>query len=131
MALRRASPARLRRAATLGAHRESRSAEGAEAHMRSAIPSVHDATDAFERWLKDQLPDVDKKGFDKKHEKMDLGAFEFLRATFYRWMQRWPEIAEELDGAPRVLAVGDLHIENFGTWRDSEGRLVWGINDFD
>jgi hypothetical protein len=30
-----------------------------------------------------------------------------------------------------VLAVGDLHIENFGTWRDAEGRLVWGVNDFD
>jgi hypothetical protein len=30
-----------------------------------------------------------------------------------------------------VLAVGDLHIENFGTWRDVEGRLIWGINDFD
>jgi hypothetical protein len=29
------------------------------------------------------------------------------------------------------LAVGDLHVENFGTWRDVEGRLVWGINDFD
>jgi hypothetical protein len=30
-----------------------------------------------------------------------------------------------------VLAVGDLHVENFGTWRDTEGRLVWGVNDFD
>jgi hypothetical protein len=30
-----------------------------------------------------------------------------------------------------ALAVGDLHVENFGTWRDAEGRLVWGINDFD
>ena len=30
-----------------------------------------------------------------------------------------------------VLAIGDLHLENFGTWRDAEGRLVWGINDFD
>jgi hypothetical protein len=30
-----------------------------------------------------------------------------------------------------VLGVGDLHIQNFGTWRDSEGRLVWGVNDFD
>ncbi len=26
----------------------------------------------------------------------------------------------------------DLHLENFGTWRDIEGRLVWGgVNDFD
>src|SRR5207244_8417489 len=36
-----------------------------------------------------------------------------------------------LTRAPRVLGVGDLHIENFGTWRDVEGRLVWGVNDFD
>ena len=28
-------------------------------------------------------------------------------------------------------SVGDLHIENFGTWRDAEGRLVWGVNDVD
>ena len=27
--------------------------------------------------------------------------------------------------------MGDLHVENFGTWRDVEGRLVWGVNDFD
>jgi hypothetical protein len=33
--------------------------------------------------------------------------------------------------APSLLAVGDLHVENFGTWRDIEGRLIWGINDFD
>ena len=31
----------------------------------------------------------------------------------------------------RSLGVGDLHVENFGTWRDAESRLVWGINDFD
>ena len=30
-----------------------------------------------------------------------------------------------------MLAVGDLHVENFGTWRDAEGRLIWGVNDFD
>lgn len=30
-----------------------------------------------------------------------------------------------------MLAVGDLHVENFGTWRDGEGRLIWGVNDFD
>ena len=33
--------------------------------------------------------------------------------------------------APQVLGVGDLHVENFGTWRDAEGRLIWGINDLD
>ncbi|MCA1554855.1 MAG: DUF2252 domain-containing protein, partial [Chloroflexi bacterium] len=42
-----------------------------------------------------------------------------------------PQVCPELATAPRVLAVGDLHVENFGTWRDGEGRLVWGVNDFD
>jgi hypothetical protein len=46
-------------------------------------------------------------------------------------MQLWPAVCPELAQAPELLAVGDLHIENFGTWRDHEGRLVWGINDFD
>src|SRR6476659_3577887 len=46
-------------------------------------------------------------------------------------MQLWRERAGELADAPNVLAVGDLHFENFGTWRDAEGRLIWGVNDFD
>jgi hypothetical protein len=57
--------------------------------------------------------------------------FAFLRATFYRWASLWPEVCPDLVKTPRVLAVGDLHVENFGTWRDTEGRLVWGVNDFD
>jgi hypothetical protein len=36
-----------------------------------------------------------------------------------------------LGQAPHILAVGDVHVENFGTWRDADGRLVWGVNDFD
>ena len=62
---------------------------------------------------------------------MKAAIFPFLRATYYRWAQLWPEICPELAKGPQVLAVGDLHVENFGTWRDSEGRLIWGVNDFD
>jgi uncharacterized protein (DUF2252 family) len=58
-------------------------------------------------------------------------AFPFFRATFYRWLQLWPERCPDLMKAPAVLGVGDLHIENFGTWRDEEGRLIWGVNDLD
>jgi hypothetical protein len=46
-------------------------------------------------------------------------------------MQLWPEHCQACCDAPVVLGVGDLHVENFGTWRDTEGRLIWGINDFD
>jgi hypothetical protein len=62
---------------------------------------------------------------------MKSGVFPFLRATYYRWAQVWPEYCPDLAKAPHVLAVGDLHVENFGTWRDVEGRLIWGVNDFD
>jgi uncharacterized protein (DUF2252 family) len=57
--------------------------------------------------------------------------FVFLRGTFYRWVELWPLVCPKLVDTPRVLAVGDLHVENFGTWRDAEGRLVWGVNDVD
>ncbi len=33
--------------------------------------------------------------------------------------------------APRILAVGDMHIDNLGTLRGPEGKAVWGLNDFD
>lgn len=67
----------------------------------------------------------------RKHRKMAADPFTFLRGTFYRSLQIWPAICEPLLDAPRVLAVGDLHVENFGTWRDAEGRLIWGISDVD
>lgn len=66
-----------------------------------------------------------------KHQRMTESPFPFLRATFYRWAQVWPEVCSEIASAPKLLAVGDIHVENFGTWRDSEGRLIWGVNDFD
>lgn len=89
-----------------------------------------DATTAYETWLAGEL-EIVPADLDRKHALMKEALFPFFRATFYRWAQLWPELCPELDAAPRVLAVGDLHVENFGTWRDAEGRLVWGINDFD
>ena len=88
------------------------------------------ATQKYERWLAGQIPLIEAD-LDRKHAAMAKDVFSFLRATFYRWMQLWPEVCRACDDAPQVLGVGDLHIENFGTWRDIEGRLVWGVNDFD
>lgn len=88
------------------------------------------ATRGFESWL-GQHTTLVKPDLRLKHQRMAESPFPFFRATFYRWMQVWPEVCPDLAKAPQVLAVGDLHVENFGTWRDLEGRLVWGINDFD
>ena len=91
---------------------------------------IIESTQKYEAWLGDHIPLI-KKDLDAKHQAMHAAAFPFLRATFYRWMQLWPETCPELVAAPEVLSVGDLHVENLGTWRDAEGRLGWGINDFD
>jgi uncharacterized protein (DUF2252 family) len=91
---------------------------------------IHQATRSYETWVRRHIP-VRAKDLELKHQRMRESPFVFLRGTFYRWLQRWAEDAATLADAPRVLAIGDLHIENFGTWRDAEGRLVWGVNDVD
>src|SRR5829696_6183510 len=35
------------------------------------------------------------------------------------------------EGARRIWIQGDLHAENFGTYLDAGGRLVFDVNDFD
>src|SRR5215471_11264931 len=88
------------------------------------------ATAKYEDWLGQYL-NLLPADVKLKHEAMRAAKFPFLRATYYRWAQLFPEVCGKLDSAVRVIGVGDLHVENFGTWRDVEGRLVWGINDFD
>src|SRR6476660_8130003 len=70
----------------------------------------------YDSWLRKQLNnEFVKKDLKKKHKKMAADPFQFLRATYWRWAE----------------TVGDIHLENFGTWCDAEGRLIWGVNDFD
>ena len=85
---------------------------------------------AYEAWLAEQCKVV-KKDIKRKHDLMKESAFIFLRATYFRWAEHIGKWCPELMDAPKVLSVGDLHLENFGTWRDADGRLVWGVNDFD
>ena len=92
--------------------------------------SIVKATKAYERWAEKRI-ELNPHHLKLKHAAMAGAAFPFLRATFYRWVGLWREACPELAAAPKLLAVGDLHVENFGTWRDAEGRLAWGINDFD
>ena len=88
------------------------------------------ATKKYEEWLALHLQIVEGD-LRLKHERMAESEFSFFRATFYRWLQVWEEVCAELRRVPHLLSVGDLHVENFGTWRDTDGRLVWGVNDFD
>lgn len=85
---------------------------------------------SYERWLRKQCAVVEAD-LETKHERMRESAFDFLRATYFRWARCIDTICPGLTKAPKVLSVGDTHVENFGTWRDAQARLVWGVNDFD
>ncbi|QQX86570.1 DUF2252 family protein [Cupriavidus necator] len=92
-------------------------------------PLMQDVT-RYEDWLRRQC-DVVEADLNYKHQRMLKGQHTFLRATYFRWAKRVKYFAGDCLDAPHVLAIGDCHVENFGTWRDGEGRQVWGVNDFD
>src|SRR5271155_4316760 len=91
---------------------------------------IREATKGYESWLR-QCTEMVESELTWKHSQMRGDLFMFFRGTYYRWTQLWPQVCNDLRNAPRVLSVGDLHVGSYGTWRDSEGRLCWGIDDFD
>jgi Uncharacterized protein conserved in bacteria (DUF2252) len=91
---------------------------------------VGEATRSYEDWMRRNTA-VIEADLRAKHEEMRGDSFIFLRGTYYRWAELWPEICADLGRTPTVLAVGDLHVGSYGTWRDAEGRLTWGVDDFD
>src|SRR6476469_2716447 len=104
--------------------------QGAPVRCRDYPMSFRKDNDAYEAWLARHC-DVVKKDVRHKHKRMTESPFIFLRATYLRWAKKIGTWCPELMDAPKTLSVGDLHLENFGTWRDEDGRLVWGVNDFD
>jgi hypothetical protein len=94
--------------------------------------SILASAETYEDWLRRQLgEEFIEKDLRTKHDKMREDPFQFLRATYWRWAETILLLRPELADGPTVLAVGDIHLENFGTWRDNDGRIVWGVNDFD
>src|SRR5437879_58543 len=96
-----------------------------------AAMDIFEATRSYENWMGQHVPLVSRQLLDK-HAMMKDDLFAFFRGTYYRWTQLWRSaVSKTIPEAPRVLAVGDLHVDSFGTWRDVEGRLIWGVDDFD
>jgi uncharacterized protein (DUF2252 family) len=92
--------------------------------------NIRQSTTSYEKWMRQCIPLVEAD-LRFKHREMREEAFLFFRATYYLWAQRWEQVDRDLRQAPKVLAVADLHVGSFGTWRDAEGRLCWGVDDFD
>ncbi len=58
------------------------------------------ATRSYERWLARCVP-LRPADLELKHRLMAADQFSFLRATFYRWAQLWPQVCSEIAAAPR------------------------------
>ncbi|NGY58108.1 DUF2252 domain-containing protein [Lentzea sp. NEAU-D13] len=76
---------------------------------------------------------ADPAAFRHKFRKMAAEPFAFYRGSaclFYADMAELPdEWADDRTG--RIWIQGDLHAQNFGTYMDAEGTLVFDVNDFD
>jgi len=69
-----------------------------------------------------------------KLQRMDASAFAFFRGTDHLFARNWTQL-KPADAGPPVLCSGDLHVENFGADRNTEGnsgttsmtltRLLW------
>lgn len=76
---------------------------------------------------------ADPDAFRTKFRKMAAEPFAFYRGSacvFYADVaareDRWAD-----DRTRRVWIQGDLHTENFGTYMDGAGKLIFDVNDFD
>ena len=89
---------------------------------------VESLTEAFE-----PLMNADAAAFRAKFRKMAADPFAFYRGSacvFYADVARLDDHWVDERGS-RTWIQGDLHAENFGTYLDSDGRLVFDVNDFD
>jgi uncharacterized protein (DUF2252 family) len=65
-----------------------------------------------------------------KYAAMRSGAFRFFRGTCHLFYEDWPG-RSPLDRAPRTWVSGDLHLENFGTYKGDDRLTYFDIHDFD
>jgi uncharacterized protein (DUF2252 family) len=65
-----------------------------------------------------------------KYKKMASDELAFFRGTAHLFYEDWPGDSE-LRKAPMAWVCGDLHLENFGTYRADNRLTYFDCNDFD
>jgi uncharacterized protein (DUF2252 family) len=89
-----------------------------------------------------------------KYKKMKADPFSFFRGSCHLFHEDWP-VGTKIDRAPQIFICGDLHLENFGTYKGADSfatcqtiaqthsgnclagrvkgdrQVYFGINDFD
>lgn len=65
-----------------------------------------------------------------KYRNMRQDIFAFLRGTCHLFYEDWP-VDATLNAVPPVWVCGDLHLENFGSYKGDDRLVHFDINDFD
>jgi uncharacterized protein (DUF2252 family) len=65
-----------------------------------------------------------------KYRKMHGDAFAFLRGTCHLFYERLPR-GGVFKSAPLTWVCGDLHLENFGSYKGDNRLVYFDVNDFD
>lgn len=66
----------------------------------------------------------------RKYAAMRINAFTFLRGTCHLFYTGWPTGAM-FDQSPTAWISGDLHVENFGSYKGDNRLTYFDVNDFD
>jgi uncharacterized protein (DUF2252 family) len=76
---------------------------------------------------------IDPAAFRRKFRKMAASPFAFYRGSACLFYADVAPVADPYlnERTSRVWVHGDLHAENFGTYMNAEGLLVFNVNDFD
>lgn len=72
----------------------------------------------------------DPELLQRKYKLMRADVFSFYRGTCHLFYQDWPA-KSELNETPLVWVSGDLHLENFGSYKGDNRLVYFDINDFD
>src|SRR5262245_44055758 len=90
----------------------------------TATRSIRERIDAFNRGRRPEL-------LKRKYRLMCSDPFVFFRGTAHLFWEDWARSRRPLDDAPLVWSCGDLHLENFGSYKGDNGLAYFDLNDFD
>ncbi|MBW4691321.1 MAG: DUF2252 domain-containing protein [Lyngbya sp. HA4199-MV5] len=85
-----------------------------------------DLIERIQQFNHDRQPEL----LARKYQLMRQDAFAFLRGTCHLFYEDFP-VHSPLNAAPSVWLCGDLHLENFGTYKGNDRLVYFDINDFD
>lgn len=87
------------------------------------------STNVIER-IEDYNQGRNPERLKNKYTAIRQNPFAFFRGTCHLFYEDWPQDSQ-LNNAPLVWICGDLHLENFGSYKGDNRLVYFDLNDFD